>query len=258
QRFLKTGELAKTPISVGDDAQSFGPVVGDTLYLMTTIGAPHRRGGAVDLRPPQRSAWEDGVPQPEGGTLLHLVDAHGALAVHAAAAAHDQIEVYGLDGSPKGEIPLPGIGSAEVAAEPDRTEAYVSFTSFNYPTSIYRVDLARPRAAPELWERPAVPVDPSSAVVEQAWYPSKDGTRVSLFVVHKKGLKLDGRNPTLLSGYGGFDISEKPTFNAALFQWLDAGGVYALANLRGGGEYGESWHRAGMLEKKQNVFDDFL
>ena len=258
RRFIKTGGLVKVPISVGEDAESSGIVVGDTLYLQTSIGAPHRRIVAVDLAHPERARWKVLVPERRDATIQDLEVGRGALAVRVLKNATDRIEVYGLDGTPRGEVALPGLGSATVVAEPDRTEAFVSFTSFNYPTSVYRVDLARPRGVPELWDRPAVPVDPASAVVEQVWYPSKDGTKVSLFVVHKKGLKLDGSNPTILTGYGGFDISEKPGFSAPLFQWLDAGGVYALANLRGGGEYGEAWHEAGMLEKKQNVFDDFI
>ena len=258
QRFLRTGELVKVPLSVGENAVSDGPIVGDTLYLLTTIGAPHKRVVAVDLKHPERANWKVLVPERQDATIEEVAAGRGVIAVRVMAAAHDRIEVYGTDGVPKGEVRLPGIGSAGIATEHDRTEAYVSFTSFNYPSSIYRVDLAHPATAPELWERPAVPVDPASAEVEQVWYPSKDGTKVSLFVVHKKGVKLDGRNPTLLSGYGGFDISEKPGFNAPLFQWLDAGGVYALANLRGGGEYGEAWHQAGMLDKTQNVFDDFV
>jgi prolyl oligopeptidase len=258
RRFLATGELVKVPLSVGENAQSYGTIAGDTLYLQTSIGAPHRRIFAVDLAHPERGRWKLLVPERQDTTLEDMEVGQGALAVQVSRNAADRIEVYGLDGAPRGELALPGIGSATVVTEPDRTEAFFGFTSFNYPTSVYRADLARPRGAPELWDRPAVPVDPASAVVEQVWYPSKDGTKVSMFVVHKKGLKLDGRNPTLLSGYGGFDISVKPTFNATLFQWLDAGGVYALANLRGGGEYGEAWHEAGMLDRKQNVFDDFI
>jgi len=150
------------------------------------------------------------------------------------------------------------LGSADLSAELDRTEAYLTFTSFNYPTTVFRVDLTRPDAEPELWERPAVPVDPASVEVQQVWYSSKDGTRISMFLVHKKGLLRQGENPTLLTGYGGFNISETPSFNATLFQWFEAGGVYALPNLRGGGEYGDTWHQAGMLSRKQNVFDDFF
>jgi prolyl oligopeptidase len=120
------------------------------------------------------------------------------------------------------------------------------------------VDLATSQAVPELWERPDVPVDPAIAEVEQVWYPSKDGTRISMFLVHKKGLTRNGDTPTLLTGYGGFNISETPAFSATLFQWVEAGGLYALPNLRGGGEYGDAWHEAGMLGRKQNVFDDFI
>ena len=168
------------------------------------------------------------------------------------------VEVFDFKGKSLGVVSQPGIGAAGVTAEIDRTEAYLTFTSFNYPTTIFRVDLATPQAAPELWERPDVPVDPAIAEVEQVWYPSKDGTRISMFLVHKKGLTRNGDTPTMLTGYGGFNISETPAFSATLFQWVEAGGLYAVPNLRGGGEYGDAWHEAGMLGKKQNVFDDFI
>jgi prolyl oligopeptidase len=158
----------------------------------------------------------------------------------------------------QGVVALPGIGSAGVAAEPDRTEAYLTFTSFNHPTSIFQIDLATPATPGVIWERPAVPVDPATVEVEQVWYPSKDGTKVSMFLVHRKGLVKNGTNPTILSGYGGFSVSSTPAFSATLFPWFEAGGLYALPNLRGGGEYGDAWHEAGMLDKKQNVFDDFI
>jgi prolyl oligopeptidase len=120
------------------------------------------------------------------------------------------------------------------------------------------VDLATPAVDPELWQQPPVPVDPSIAEVEQVWYASKDGTKVSMFLVHTRGLKKTGATPALLSGYGGFNVNETPVFSATLFQWFEAGGLYALPNLRGGGEYGDAWHEAGMLDRKQNVFDDFI
>jgi prolyl oligopeptidase len=189
--------------------------------------------------------------------IQEVAVARGRLVVEYLRNAASALEVFQLDGTPAGSVRLPGLGSASIAVEPDRTEAYVAFESFNYPDSIFRVDLARPDAEPELWERPEAPVDPALVQVDQVWYPSKDGTRVSMFVVHKKGLELDARRPTLLSGYGGFNVSETPAFSATLFPWLEAGGVYALPNLRGGGEYGDDWHEAGMLERKQNVFDDF-
>ena len=128
--------------------------------------------------------------------------------------------------------------------------------SFNEPMTLYRVDLATGER--RLWWRPEIPFDPSTVAVEQVWYPSKDGTRISMFLIYKKGMKKDGCNPTTLYGYGGFGISMTPRFDPGTVAWLEAGGVYAVPNLRGGGEYGEDWHRAGMLEKKQNVFDDFI
>jgi prolyl oligopeptidase len=162
-----------------------------------------------------------------------------------------------MDGKSLGEIPLPGagIGTASISTNDDRTEAFISYTSFNEPAGVYRIDLAEGKKS-ELWARPSVPVDPSTVEVKQEFYSSKDGTQVPLFIFHKKGLKLDGNNPCLLYGYGGFNISMTPAFSATNFPWFEHGGVYALANLRGGGEYGEAWHQAGMLGNKQNVFDD--
>ncbi|HCT44349.1 MAG TPA: S9 family peptidase, partial [Phycisphaerales bacterium] len=126
----------------------------------------------------------------------------------------------------------------------------------NMPRSIYHVDLATGER--ELWARPDIPVDPSMIEVKQVWYDSKDGTPVSMFIVHKKGLELNGKNPTILYGYGGFNVSQTPRFSSTLFPWYENGGVFAIANLRGGGEYGNAWHEAGMLDQKQNVFDDFI
>jgi len=258
RKFVATGELVKVPISVGEDGQSSGTFAGDTLYLHTTVGAPNGRVFAVDPQHPDRAGWKLLVPERKDVVIQSITAGRGVLAVHEIVAAHDRYELYDPQGRPLGELKLPGLGTAGLSTDEDRSEAYLQFTSFNYPSTIFRVDLAHPEASPELWERPQVPVDPSTVEVEQVWYPSKDGTRVSMFIAHKKGLAHNGRNPTLLTGYGGFDISEKPTFSPTLFQWFDAGGVFALPNLRGGGEYGEAWHRAGMLARKQNVFDDFI
>ena len=259
QQFLATGKLDKRVVTVGQEANSFGYVDGDTLYVQTNLGAPNGRVDAYDLRA-SASAWKPRtvVAERAGMAIQSVSIAGGLLAVDYLKNAASVIETFDATGKPLGELKLPGIGSAGLAAEPDRTEAYLQFTSFNYPTTIFRVDLARPGAEPELWERPPVPVDPATVEVKQVWYKSKDGTKVSMFVVHRKGLKLDGGNPTILTGYGGFNVSETPAFSATMFQWFDAGGVMALPNLRGGGEYGDAWHEAGMLAKKQNVFDDFI
>jgi prolyl oligopeptidase len=257
-RFLKTGRLDKTVVSVGEPGIAFGTVIDGTLYLQTTKGAPKGRVVAVDANAPASKQWRDVVPERDDAVIESVSFAKGAMAVTYLRNASNTIEVFDLAGRPRGSVKLPGIGAAGISTELDRTEAYVTFTSFNYPTTIFRVDLANPGAEPELWERPDVPVDPSTVEVEQVWYPSKDGTRVSMFLVHRKGLVKDGRAPTLLSGYGGFNVSETPAFTATLFQWFEAGGLFALPNLRGGGEYGDAWHEAGMLDRKQNVFDDFI
>ncbi len=281
-RFLATGKLEKREVAIGKDGTSFGFVDGDTLFVQTNVGAPNGRVDAYDLRPTGAGAtWQPRTVVAERGgmTIQSVSVAKGLLAVEYLKNAASLIEVFDvardsaiyadaagavgstLSGTPAkslGELQMPGIGSAGLATEPDRTEAYLNFTSFNYPTTIFRVDLGRPAAEPVLWERPPVPVDPATVAVKQVWYTSKDGTKVSMFVVHRKGLVQEGSNPTILTGYGGFNISETPVFSATMFQWFDAGGVMALPNLRGGGEYGDAWHEAGMLGKKQNVFDDFI
>jgi prolyl oligopeptidase len=253
-----TGKLDKREVTVGGDGAAYGNVVDGTLFLYTNQGAPNGRIVAVDPKNPAKSAWKELVPERKDAVIQTLSVAKGILAVEYLKNASSSIELFGFDGRPAGALKMPGIGSASLSVESDRTEAYLSFTSFNYPNSIFRVDLAKPAAEPELWERPAVPVDPATVEVEQVWYPSKDGTRVSMFVVHKKGLALDGARPTILNGYGGFNISETPFFQATLFPWLEDGGVFALPNLRGGGEYGDGWHEAGTLERKHNTFDDFI
>jgi prolyl oligopeptidase len=257
-QYLSTGKLEKREVVVGKDGNSFGFVEGDTLFVQTNLGSPNGRVDAYDLR--SAGAWKPRtvVAERPGMAIQSVSVANGRLAVEYLENAASAVEVFDFAGKPLGELKMPGIGSASLATEPDRTEAYLKFTSFNYPTSIFRVDLASLDATPELWERPAVPVDPSTVEVKQVWYKSKDGTKVSMFVVHRKGLARNGENPTYLTGYGGFNVSETPAFSATMFQWFDAGGVMALPNLRGGGEYGDAWHEAGMLVKKQNTFDDFI
>ncbi len=260
ERYLATGELVKREISVGRDGWAFGQVAAGKLFVHTTQGAPNGRVDVVDLASGERKVLvadrPDAVIEEPFGGGLKLAD--GVLAVEYLEKASSAIDLFRFDGQPVGRLQLPGIGSGSLASEQDSTEAFLSFASYNYPSTIFRVDLTAPEAAPEVWERPDVPVDPAQVEVKQAWYPSKDGTQVSMFIVHRKGLELDGARPTILYGYGGFGISMTPTFSATLFPWLEDGGVYAVANLRGGGEYGAAWHQAGMLASKQNVFDDFI
>jgi prolyl oligopeptidase len=252
----RTGELERKTILEGEEATAFGDLVGDTAYLRTTLDAPNGRVVAVDLNDPRRERWTEIVPERDDAVLESISVARGILVAEYLKDASSRIERFRYDGEPLGALELPGLGSVGVATVADRTEAFLTFTSFNEPSSIYHIDLKSGERT--LWARPEVPVDPSLVEVRQVWYPSRDGTQVSMFLVHKKGLKLDGQNPTLLYGYGGFSIPMTPVFRATLFPWFEAGGVYAVANLRGGGEYGEAWHQAGMLDRKQNVFDDFI
>jgi len=257
-RFLRTGSVDKVVVTVGAEGRSVGTVIDGSLYLHTTVGAPRGRIVAVDARSPARDEWRDVVPERDDAVIEAVTFGRGRIAVTYLENAAGVVDVVDVDGQMIGRVAQPGLGSVALAAEEDRTEAYLTFTSFNQPTSIYRVDLAAPSAAPVLWALPEVPVDPSTVEVHQVWYDSKDGTRISMFLVHRQGLEKTGDAPVLLTGYGGFNISYTPAFSATLFPWFDRGGIFAVPNLRGGGEYGEAWHQAGMRDRKQNVFDDFL
>lgn len=258
-KWMRDGDKTLKPIladTITSGAAGGGSILGDTMYLRTTLGAPNGRVVAVDLNNPGPDNWQTIVPTSAEKVIDSVSMARGLLAVEYLVNATTRIEKFSLSGQSLGAVELPGIGSAGLSTSPDRTEAFMSYTSYNEPRSIYRVDLASGERT--LWERPDVPVDPSLVEVKQVWYESKDGTKVSMFIIHRTGLELNGKNPTILYGYGGFNISLTPSFSATMFPWYEAGGVYAVANLRGGGEYGEAWHRAGMLENKQNVFDDFI
>lgn len=256
----RTGELSLVPMAIGQTGRAgSGHFSGDRLYMQTAIGAPNGRVVMVDLHNPGMSAWTDIVPEDPSLVMSGASFARGVVAVNYLDKASTRIALFGYDGSDKGSLELPGIGSASLSASDDRTEAFLAFSSYNMPRSIYRVDLADGTGGDrQLWARPDVPVDPAQIEVRQVWYPSKDGTQISMFIVHRKGLKLDGKNPTILNGYGGFNISQTPGFSSTMYPWFERGGVLAVPNLRGGGEYGKAWHQAGMLDKKQNVFDDFI
>jgi prolyl oligopeptidase len=233
---------------VGND----GPV----FYVLTDLEAPRKRVVAIDTRHPERASWRELIP--ESGDVLESVRiVHDTFVATSLRDAHSRIALFALDGRPLGELALPALGTVgAVTGERRDDEMFYAFTSFLYPTTILRHDFRA--AATTVFKAPTLDFDRSRYATEQVFCRSRDGTAVPLFLTHRKDLALDGSNPTYLYGYGGFNASLTPAFSVAVLVWLELGGVFAEANLRGGGEYGEEWHQAGMHEKKQNVFDDFI
>jgi prolyl oligopeptidase len=230
------------------------------FFVHTNEGAPRWQLFAVDPAHPERERWKQVIPQSPDAVLDEVSVVGGHLAAGYLKNAASELKVLTLQGQPVGQLPLPTVGtSSGLVGLPDQDDAYFSFSSFTYPQEVYHTSLkAGAIGKVDRFFKVALPIDPAAFEVEQVFYPSKDGTRVSMFIVHKKGLQKDGNTPTLLYGYGGFNISLTPRFSGSLYPWLERGGVYALPNLRGGGEYGEEWHQAGMGTRKQNVFDDFI
>ncbi len=255
-RWRQTGEWKRIDLSIGESAQNLGSIRGNTFFLRTTQDAPNGRVIAIDLERPQISAWRILVPEDPEAVIESITTSRDQLLVTYLSRASTRIERFDLDGKPLGALSLPDIGSARISTRPDQQDAFVSFESYNHPPSIFRFDLTSGNR--ELWARTDIPVEPGRFQVSQVSYPSKDGTSVTMFLVHRNDLEPDGETPTILFGYGGFKVPVTPNFSARLYPWFEAGGIFAVANLRGGGEYGEQWHRAGMLEQKQNVFDDFI
>ncbi|MEE8542769.1 MAG: prolyl oligopeptidase family serine peptidase, partial [Gammaproteobacteria bacterium] len=254
-RWRQTGELVRRDLLVGEDALTVGFIEDATLYALTTMGASNKRVLAFDLDGPEPPAYRELIAADDDAVIDNISPAAGRIVVDYLASAYSRIRVFDRDGKRLTDIELPGIGSAAITTHPDLDTAWLRFESFSEPAGIYRVDLAL--GSTTLWRRPELPVDTGDLTVTQIFYASKDGTQIPMFLVHRRDLELDGNNPTLLYGYGGFDISLTPSFSATWLPWLGRGGVYAVANLRGGGEFGADWHRAGMLANKQNVFDDF-
>jgi len=242
-----------------DDADAIYSPIGNSgpiFHFHTTWDAPRGRVIAIDTRNPERAQWQELIPQQDDIIAFASV-VNDQFVVTYMHDAHHRVRLYKLDGSFTREIDLPAPGSIfELYGRSGDTELFINFTSFLYPPSIFRYDFASGTLT--LLRDVGLNFDPAGYETTQVFYPSKDGTRVPMFLTHKKGLALDGNNPTLLFGYGGFNISLTPLFAVGPLLWIEHGGVYARANLRGGGEYGEEWHHAGMLEKKQNVFDDFI
>lgn len=229
---------------------------GSEFWVQTDIDAPNYRLVKVDVNNPAPENWVDVLPESEN--LLQGVNTGGGkLFANYLEKATDRFYQMNYDGSDRKTIELPGIGSAGgFGGEKDDEDLFYVFTSFTYPSTIFRYNVASGESTP--FFKPDLKFDPEEFVEKQVMYTSKDGTPVSMFIVHQKDLELDGNNPTYLYAYGGFNISLSPSFSAIRIALLENGGVYAMPNLRGGGEYGEAWHQGGMLKNKQNVFDDFI
>ncbi|NJO13354.1 MAG: S9 family peptidase, partial [Gammaproteobacteria bacterium] len=271
----KTGELGKAGAAKADAATAGAPKVvrlldewdaqytflgndGDRLFFLTTNQAPRGRIIAIDVAKPQRADWHEIVPESAQDTLNGAALIGGNFVLSYLHDAHALVKVVDRSGAARHEVALPGLGKVEgflgSARDP---ETFFSYTDFLTPTTVYRYDVAANKV--EVFRKPSIPADTSEYVTQQVFYRSKDGTRVPMFITHRRGLQQqDGSAPVLLYGYGGFNNPVIPTFSASVLAWLEAGGVYAAANLRGGSEYGEAWHEAGTRLKKQNVFDDYI
>ncbi len=258
-RNIARGEREFTPVvpDIGDHTFSVIDNVGDELLIATNKDAPNTRLVLVDPKRPAAEYWKTILPERKE-PLQNVSTAGGKLFVTYLKDVTTQAFVHSLDGTLENEVPMPGAGVAGgFGGERDATVIFYTFNSLTTPPTIYKYDIATKTST--VFRVPRVPgYDASAYETRQVFYSSKDGTRIPMFLVHKKGLALDGSNPTLLYAYGGFNVVQAPTFNASRLALLEQGFVYASANLRGGGEYGETWHQAGTKLKKQNVFDDFI
>src|SRR5436309_15309496 len=250
-----TGEVVRL-LDDFDASYAFVGNDGPVFYFVTDLDAPRERVVAIDTRHPERGRWREIIPQ--GDDVIELVSIiHDTFVTSYLHDAHSRLRLFGLDGRFVKDVDLPTLGSiTQVTGERKDDEMFFGFTSFLYPTTIFRYDFATGQSS--VLKAPRIDFDPTEYETRQVFYTSRDGTRVPMFITHRKGLTLDGSTPTYLRGYGGFNVSETPAFAVSVVVWLELGGVYAVPNLRGGGEYGEEWHQAGMHEKKQNVFDDFI
>jgi prolyl oligopeptidase len=234
-----------------------GKVYNGRLYILTNEDAPRYRVFMAEAGNYERDDWKEIIPQT--GSVLQNIGLWGdKIVAQYQQNASSQLKFFDSDGTSVKDLALPAIGTIwDLSGKWDRNEIFYGFQSFTFAPAIYRYDLKTGKTS--LWAKVDAPaIDPAAYEVEQEWFNSKDGTRVPMFVVHKKGLKKNGDNPAILTGYGGFNRTLTPTFRPNAYLWLEHGGIYAVANLRGGAEFGEDWHRAGMLDKKQNTFDDMI
>ncbi len=244
-------------ITEGKNFLYHGEILDGQLYITSNEGAPRFHVFKAECNRPQRKDWQEIIPQGEGVIEGHAAIIGRKLFVHYIRNASSQLRIFALDGAPVAEAPMPALGSIfDLGGSWNSDRGFFGFISYTIPPTVYEVSL---EGAVKEWARVESGIDPELYQIEQRWFNSKDGTRVPMFVVSQKGVAKNGRAPTLLSGYGGFNVGRTPFFNRnVMLLLLDQGGVYVDVQLRGGNEFGEDWHRAGMLEQKQNVFDDFI
>lgn len=230
--------------------------VGSELYFRSNNGAPRGRLIAIDLTRPEPANWREVIPEAED-VLAQVNLVGGRIIAEYMQDAWSLVRIHDMQGKLLGSVDLPGIGSAfGFGGKTDDTETFFGYESFDTPPTINRYDVVTGET--QVFKKSEVDFDSNDYTVEQVFYNSRDGQRVPMFIAHRKDIVADGNRPTLLYGYGGFNISQTPSFSITRLAWMEMGGVYAVANLRGGGEYGEEWHQAGTRLQKQNVFDDFI
>lgn len=255
QDLKKPGSKVVELLAKNDASYNYIGNQGTRFLFQTNLNAPRSRVISIDLNNPDSSQWKEVIPQ-QKSTLTNVSIIGGKLVADYLKDAHTQLEVFDLNGKNLGDIQLPGLGSAGISGKQDDDEAFISYSSFTNPGAMYRHNMKTGKS--ELFRKSQVAFDSEKYVTKQVFYKSKDGTNIPMFISHRKGLKMDGKNPTYLYGYGGFNVSLTPSFSLANLLWMEMGGVYAMPNLRGGGEYGKEWHEAGTKHQKQNVFDDFI
>ncbi len=253
---LKSERAPIMPVVTGfEHEQGVVHAENGVLYIQTNQGAPNSKLVKVSAADPKPEKWEVVIPETKAPLSVSTVG--GKLFAQYLNAAVSEVYRYDLNGKAEGKIELPGLGTAGgFGGRREDKDFYYVFTNYTQPPTIYHYDIASAKS--DVYKRSKVTFNPDEYTSTQAFYPSKDGTEIPMIITHKKGIKMDGKNPTMLYGYGGFSVSLSPSFSVSAVSFMEAGGVYAVANLRGGGEYGDAWHNAGTKQQKQNVFDDFI
>jgi prolyl oligopeptidase len=244
------------PLVTGFDAEYSVSFIDGRFFIRTDRDAPMYKIFVASVDHPERSSWKEFIPEDPKNKLTYIWGIGRHLYVGYEHNAFTRIKILDADGRYIRDFPFPAPGDGSVTGYWSKPEVWAGFSSFTYPETSYRYDFDSSRL--EVYRKYPVPIALDNYVTEQVWYPSADSTQISMFLVHRADVRKDGQNPVLLTGYGGFNASMKPYFSPSICAWLEAGGMFAMPNLRGGGEYGKDWHEAGMREKKQNVFDDFI